>query len=206
MPLPTFAIPAGAGLLSAYVGAMKLLASTMQWQLETMCNDIASMEHIYFPDFPTNGFFSNLPPSAVPIPLAIISRPFALPYRRGTSTNPNVTGDNHYQGALILDLNLAVSPIYLDEELNLRADVIARMEICIDQMRNLREHDSRITPSERNWNFTSFEIFHRTDWDTGEPEEIGRVERGQAWDLRDWKGKPLGRPAWASSWVLEFGY
>ena|SRR3990167_8199486 len=211
MPLPTFAIPKDAGLLRAYMGCAKLLAATAQWQRETGRDEIGATERIFFPELPVEDLTEiGLPENSLPVPVAIISRPVAMPYYRGhgPADSQGRVNTDHYYGSLMLNLVLPESAAYADSHVDRWADIIARMEICIQQMRALKNnpptpaHD----PAFNTWNFDNFAIFHRGDNDTGEPSEVGQREEGQAWDLRDWNGDPLGRRAFTSSWILDFGY
>ena len=205
MPYPSIPIPTNAGLLRAYVGAMRLLAATKQWQKETGRSAAAAADMIFFPGIPINdlkllGFGAD----AQPIPNAILSRPFALPYHRGRG--PMAEPGDHRDGALTLNLNLAENPAYSDNFTDREADILARMEVCIEQMRDLNGDPIPGNENVNYWKFTDYAIFHRTDTDTGEPGEIGLTENGQAWNLRDWNNNPLGRRAYTSTWILEFGY
>ena len=208
MPLPTFAIPKDAGLLRAYMGCAKLLAATAQWQRETGRDEIGATERIFFPELPVEDLAAlGLPENSLPVPVAIISRPVAMPYYRGHGLNGEV-GSDHYYGSLMLNLVLPESAAYADSHADRWADILIRMEACIEQMRVLRNTQPSNSQDQgfNRWNFTNFSIFHRGDNDTGEPSEVGQREEGQAWDLRDWNGDPLGRRAFTSSWILDFGY
>lgn len=206
MPLPTIAIPANAGLLRAYIGCMKLLAATPQWQKETNRDEVGATERIFFPELPLTDLVSaGFDKDALPVPIAIISRPFAMPYYRGQGVNGE-SGSDHYYGSLALNLVLPENPAYSANSADRWADILARMEACIEQMRAKRGEKVVTDPNFNYWNFTSLSLFHRSDQDTGEPSEVGANEDGTAWSLRDWTNAPLGRKAFTSSWIIDFGY
>lgn len=205
MPRPTFVPPAGAGLTSAKIGCLELLAATPQWQIETGRDELGSSEYIFI-DYILDEFLESrsLPASCLPVPFIIVGRPYALPYRRGRGPDNPDASEEHRYGSLIVNIVLGVNAamsVY-DRE----AEVVSRMEVILDQARSLRNHQRRSNPRLNHWNFTGYSILHMNDGQSGEPAPVEDRENGQAWDFRLWDGTRMTTTPWASTWVLDFGY